>query len=216
MSEIFLKSNDLSLGYSNQIVIKGMNLNLFDEKNYQIIGKNGAGKTTLMNFISSNFDGTNFESKVDRLKISVNQISSTPTLIYDLTLDENLNYFTSDSSISTEDKLNVVFKYIPRDYLDEKVKNFSSGMIRRVELSIIEIKNPSVFSLEILNFIKWEASKSVPSIVVTIIPIGSNSFIVANKPVVGSLSVINIGFESGIILMNKVSWVKAPRASPTS
>ena len=39
MSEIFLKSNDLSLGYSNQIVIKGINLNLFDEKNYQIIGK---------------------------------------------------------------------------------------------------------------------------------------------------------------------------------
>ena len=157
MSEIFLKSNDLSLGYSNQIVIKGMNLNLFDEKNYQIIGKNGAGKTTLMNFISSNFDGTNFESKVDRLEISVNQISSTPTLIYDLTLEENLNYFTSDSSISTEDKLNVVFKYIPRDYLDEKVKNFSSGMIRRVELSIIEIKNPSVFCIdEPLNFLDSE------------------------------------------------------------
>lgn len=157
MSEIFLKSNNLSLGYSNQIVIKGMNLNLFDEKNYQIIGKNGAGKTTLMNFISSNFDGTNFESKVDRLNISVNQISSTPTLIYDLTLEENLNYFTSDSSISTEDKLNVVFKYIPRDYLDEKVKNFSSGMIRRVELSIIEIKNPSVFCIdEPLNFLDSE------------------------------------------------------------
>ena len=157
MSEIFLKSNDLSLGYSNQIVIKGINLNLFDEKNYQIIGKNGAGKTTLMNFISSNFDGTNFESKFDRLKISVNQISSTPTLIYDLTLEENLNYFTSDSSISTEDKLNVVFKYIPRDYLDEKVKNFSSGMIRRVELSIIEIKNPSVFCIdEPLNFLDSE------------------------------------------------------------
>ena len=159
MSEIFLKSNDLSLGYSNQIVIKGMNLNLFDEKNYQIIGKNGAGKTTLMNFISSNFDGTNFESKVDRLKISVNQISSTPTLIYDLTLEENLNYFTSDSSISTEDKLNVVFKYIPRDYLNEKVKNFSSGMIRRVELSIIEIKNPSVFCIdEPLNFLDSEGA----------------------------------------------------------
>ena len=157
MSEIFLKSNDLSLGYSNQIVIKGINLNLFDEKNYQIIGKNGAGKTTLMNFISSNFDGTNFESKVDRLNISVNQISSTPTLIYDLTLEENLNYFTSDSSISTEDKLNVVFKFIPRDYLDEKVKNFSSGMIRRVELSIIEIKNPSVFCIdEPLNFLDSE------------------------------------------------------------
>ncbi len=157
MSEIFLKSNDLSLGYSNQIVIKGMNLNLFDEKNYQIIGKNGAGKTTLMNFISSNFDGTNFESKVDRLQISVNQISSTPTLIYDLTLEENLNYFTSDSSILTEDKLNIVFKYIPRDYLDEKVKNFSSGMIRRVELSIIEIKNPSVFCIdEPLNFLDSE------------------------------------------------------------
>ena len=107
MSEIFLKSNDLSLGYSNQIVIKGMNLNLFDEKNYQIIGKNGAGKTTLMNFISSNFDGTNFESKVDRLKISVNQISSTPTLIYDLTLEDLfLMRFVSNETPSESKKFN--------------------------------------------------------------------------------------------------------------
>ena len=52
MSEIFLKSNDLSLGYSNQIVIKGINLNLFDEKNYQIIGKNGAGKTSILEALS--------------------------------------------------------------------------------------------------------------------------------------------------------------------
>ena len=61
MSEIFLKSSNLSLGYSNQIVIKGLDIQLSYVRDYQIIGKNGAGKTTLMNFIALNFDGTHFE-----------------------------------------------------------------------------------------------------------------------------------------------------------
>ena len=58
MSEIFLKSSNLSLGYSNQIVIKGLDIQLSYTNDYQIIGKNGAGKTTLMNFIALNFDGS--------------------------------------------------------------------------------------------------------------------------------------------------------------
>ena len=61
MSKIFLKSSNLSLGYSNQIVIKGLDIQLSFINDYQIIGKNGAGKTTLMNFIALNFDGSYFD-----------------------------------------------------------------------------------------------------------------------------------------------------------
>ena len=32
------------------------------DQNYQIVGKNGAGKSTLLNYISFNFDGTDFNS----------------------------------------------------------------------------------------------------------------------------------------------------------
>ena len=157
MSEIFLKSSDLSLGYSNQIVIKGLDIQLNYVKDYQIIGKNGAGKTTLMNFIALNFDGTHFESNVNRSQISINQISSTSTLIQELTLSENIDYYTSETSLELEEKLNIVFKYLPEDYLNEKIKSFSSGMLRRAELSIIEIKSPLVFCIdEPLNFLDSE------------------------------------------------------------
>ena len=157
MSEIFLKSSDLSLGYSNQIVIKGLDIQLSYVRDYQIIGKNGAGKTTLMNFIALNFDGTHFESNVNRSQISINQISSTSTLIQELTLSENIDYYTSETSLTSEEKLNIVFKYLPEDYLNEKIKSFSSGMLRRAELSIIEIKSPLVFCIdEPLNFLDSE------------------------------------------------------------
>ena len=157
MSEIFLKSSNLSLGYSNQIVIKGLDIQLSFVNDYQIIGKNGAGKTTLMNFIALNFDGSHFESKVNRSQISINQISSTSTLIQELTLSENIDYYTSESSLTSEEKLNIVFKYLPEDYLNEKIKSFSSGMLRRAELSIIEIKSPLVFCIdEPLNFLDSE------------------------------------------------------------
>jgi ABC-type multidrug transport system ATPase subunit len=157
VSEIFLKSSDLSLGYSNQIVIKGLDIQLSYVRDYQIIGKNGAGKTTLMNFIALNFDGTHFESNVNRSQISINQISSTSTLIQELTLSENIDYYTSETSLELEEKLNIVFKYLPEDYLNEKIKSFSSGMLRRAELSIIEIKSPLVFCIdEPLNFLDSE------------------------------------------------------------
>ena len=157
MSEIFLKSSDLSLGYSNQIVIKGLDIQLSYVRDYQIIGKNGAGKTTLMNFIALNFDGTHFESNVNRSQISINQISSTSTLIQELTLSENIDYYTSETSLELEEKLNIVFKYLPEDFLNEKIKSFSSGMLRRAELSIIEIKSPLVFCIdEPLNFLDSE------------------------------------------------------------
>ena len=157
MSEIFLKSSNLSLGYSNQIVIKGLDIQLSFINDYQIIGKNGAGKTTLMNFIALNFDGSYFESKVNRSQISINQISSTSTLIQELTLSENIDYYTSETLLASEEKLNIVFKYLPEDYLNEKIKSFSSGMLRRAELSIIEIKSPLVFCIdEPLNFLDSE------------------------------------------------------------
>ena len=185
MSEIFLKSSNLSLGYSNQIVIKGLDIQLSFINDYQIIGKNGAGKTTLMNFIALNFDGSHFESKVNRSQISINQISSTSTLIQELTLSENIDYYTSETSLASEEKLNIVFKYLPEDYLNEKIKSFSSGMLRRAELSIIEIKSPLVFCIdEPLNFLDSEGVLLLANLI--------KDRSIANKCNILSLSLIHI------------------------
>ncbi|MFL2696298.1 MAG: ATP-binding cassette domain-containing protein [Candidatus Actinomarina sp.] len=154
MSEIFFKSTNLTLGYSNQVVLNNLNLEFSEKNNYQIIGRNGAGKSTLINYISSNFDGSDFKSKVIRTKSNIDQISPYATLIMELTLLENIKYFTTKSHLSTDDKLKVSNNYLPEIYLNEKVENFSSGMIKRAELSIIEIKNPTVLCIdEPLNFL---------------------------------------------------------------
>lgn len=157
MSEIFFKSSNLTLGYSNQVVLNNLNLEFSEKNNYQIIGRNGAGKSTLINYISSNFDGSDFKSKVIRTKSNIDQISPYATLIMELTLLENIKYFTTKSQLSTDDKLKVSNNYLPEIYLNEKVENFSSGMIKRAELSIIEIKNPTVLCIdEPLNFLDSE------------------------------------------------------------
>tara|TARA_Y100000996_G_scaffold314590_1_gene250812 strand:+ start:208 stop:849 length:642 start_codon:yes stop_codon:yes gene_type:complete len=157
VSEIFFKSTNLTLGYSNQVVLSNLNLELSEENNYQIIGRNGAGKSTLINFISLNFDGTDFNSEVIRTKSNIDQISPYATLIMELTFLENIKYFTTKSELSIDEKIAISKNYLPEIYLDEKVKNFSSGMIRRAELSIIEIKEPTVLCIdEPLNFLDSE------------------------------------------------------------
>ena len=94
MKNIFLNSNNLTIGYGNEIVIKNLSLSLSNEKNYEIIGKNGSGKTTLSNFISYNFEGNLFDSVITRDKLDISEISPKPTLLENLTLDENVAYFT--------------------------------------------------------------------------------------------------------------------------
>ena len=122
-----------------------------------LVGPNGAGKSTLINFISLNFDGTDFNSEVTRTKSNIDQISPYATLIMELTFLENIKYFTTKSEMSLEEKIAISNNYLPEIYLDEKVKGFSSGMIRRAELSIIEIKEPTVLCIdEPLNFLDSE------------------------------------------------------------
>ena len=75
----------------------------------------------------------------------------------ELTFLENIKYFTTKSELSIDEKIAISKNYLPEIYLDEKVKNFSSGMIRRAELSIIEIKEPTVLCIdEPLNFLDSE------------------------------------------------------------
>ena len=157
MKNIFLNTNNLTIGYGNEIVIQNLSLSLNDEKNYEIIGKNGSGKTTLSNFISYNFEGSLFDSVITRHELDISEISPKPTLLENLTLDENITYFTHYLSIDEEmidSKLN---KFKLSDYRNDSIKNFSSGMIKRSELAICDIKNPDVLCIdEPLNYLDKE------------------------------------------------------------
>jgi ABC-type multidrug transport system ATPase subunit len=147
MSLIF-KSNNLSLGYGNQLVINNKNISLELSKNYEIIGKNGSGKTTLIMCISNNFIGNTFKSDIERGNNSIIEIGSTPSLISKMSLIENINYFLHNENLVKENVIEILNKYELYNFKDDLIEDFSSGMVKRSEIAIADIKNPDVLCVD--------------------------------------------------------------------
>jgi ABC-type multidrug transport system ATPase subunit len=147
MSLIF-KSNNLSLGYGNQLVINNKDISLELSKNYEIIGKNGSGKTTLIMCISNNFIGNTFKSDIERGNNSIIEIGSTPSLISKMSLIENINYFLHNENLVKENVLEILNKYELYNFKDDLIEDFSSGMVKRSEIAIADIKNPDVLCVD--------------------------------------------------------------------
>ncbi len=154
MNNIFFQTENLTLGYGNEIVIKDLDLSLEKNKNYEVIGKNGSGKTTLLNLLSNNFEGNTFDSDISREATNILEISHIPTLLENLTLIENVIYFTSSMNIDEEKVNSTIKKYDMLSFKNDTIKNFSSGMIKRTELAIADIKEPDVLCIdEPLNYL---------------------------------------------------------------
>ena len=147
MSLIF-KSNNLSLGYGNQLVINNKDISLELSKNYEIIGKNGSGKTTLIMCISNNFIGNTFKSDIERGNNSIIEIGSTPSLVPKMSLIENIDYFLHNEDLVDENVIEILNKYELYNFKDDLIEEFSSGMVKRSEIAIADIKNPDVLCVD--------------------------------------------------------------------
>lgn len=145
---LFFESDNLTLGYGNQLVIKNIDISLNFSKNYEITGKNGSGKTTLIMCISNNFIGNTFNSNIRRKDTSLMEIGSSPSLIPDLSLLENIKYFLFNDNINENMISNVLNKYELESFKSDLVRDFSSGMIKRSEIAIADLKNPKVLCID--------------------------------------------------------------------
>lgn len=145
---LFFESDNLTLGYGNQLVIKNLEISLNFSKNYEITGKNGSGKTTLIMCISNNFIGNTFNSNIRRKDTSLMEIGSSPSLMPELSLMENIKYFLFNDNINEKMITNVLNKYELKSFKSDLVRDFSSGMIKRSEIAIADLKNPKVLCID--------------------------------------------------------------------
>ena len=145
---LFFESDNLTLGYGNQLVIKNLEISLNFSKNYEITGKNGSGKTTLIMCISNNFIGNTFNSNIRRKDTSLMEIGSSPSLMPELSLLENIKYFLFNDSINENMISNVLNKYELESFKSDLVRDFSSGMVKRSEIAIADLKNPKVLCID--------------------------------------------------------------------
>ena len=145
---LFFKSNNLSLGYGNQLVINNLDLSLKISNNYEIIGKNGSGKTTLLMCISNNFIGNTFNSNIERGEYSFMEIGSSPSLIPKLSLIENINYFLFKENIDEKFIFETLNKYQLNEFKEDLIEDYSSGMVKRSELAIADLKKPDILCID--------------------------------------------------------------------
>jgi len=145
---LFFESDNLTLGYGNQLVIKNLEISLNFSKNYEITGKNGSGKTTLIMCISNNFTGNTFNSNIRRKDTSLMEIGSSPSLMPELSLLENIKYFLFNDNINENMISNVLNKYELESFKSDLVRDFSSGMVKRSEIAIADLKNPKVLCID--------------------------------------------------------------------
>ena len=145
---LFFESDNLTLGYGNQLVIKNLEISINFSKNYEITGKNGSGKTTLIMCISNNFTGNTFNSNIRRKDTSLMEIGSSPSLMPELSLLENIKYFLFNDNINENMISNVLNKYELESFKSDLVRDFSSGMIKRSEIAIADLKNPKVLCID--------------------------------------------------------------------
>ncbi len=145
---LFFESDNLTLGYGNQLVIKNLDISLNFSKNYEITGKNGSGKTTLIMCISNNFIGNTFNSNIRRKDTSLMEIGSSPSLMPELSLLENIKYFLFNDNINESMISNVLNKYELESFKSDLVGDFSSGMVKRSEIAIADLKNPKVLCID--------------------------------------------------------------------
>ena len=145
---LFFESDNLTLGYGNQLVIKNLKISLNLSKNYEITGKNGSGKTTLIMCISNNFIGNTFNSNIERGEYSFMEIGSSPSLIPKLSLIENIKYFLYKESIDEKLIVETLNKYQLSEFKEDLIEDYSSGMVKRSELAIADLKKPDILCID--------------------------------------------------------------------
>ena len=145
---LFFESDNLTLGYKNQLVIKNLKISLNFSKNYEITGRNGSGKTTLIMCISNNFIGNTFNSNIYRKDTSIMEIGSSPSLMPELSLLENIKYFLFNENINETTVSNILDKYELDSFKSDLIGDFSSGMVKRSEIAIADLKNPKVLCID--------------------------------------------------------------------
>ena len=161
MSEI-IKIQELSKVYkgNNFPSLNNLSLNI-SEGITGILGPNGAGKTTLIHIITGlikDFNGSvecfeyKLPNKIDKLKPLIGIVPQEIALYQDLTAVENLKFFGSLYKIDKKLISQNIDSYLTDlglyDRRNDKIKNFSGGMKRRVNLICGLLHQPKLLLLD--------------------------------------------------------------------
>lgn len=138
IKEYFIQKVTKKLHYKELVALDNVSFDVYKGEVVGIIGTNGSGKSTMLRLVSGVINPTSGHIEVDRSKVQLLTLGTG----FDMELTARENVYLNGSIIGYSKKfLDEHFDEIIEfaeleNFVDEKVKNFSSGMVSRLGFSI--------------------------------------------------------------------------------
>ena len=156
-----IEIKDVTKSYGRQKVLQNVSFEIIEGELFGLLGPNGAGKSTLIDIltgIQSMDSGEIFINgksiKTDKVEIR-KQLGLVPqdiALLEELNAVDNLEYFGGLYGLAGAELKNQIEKLLEvaglTDKKKEKVKNYSGGMKRRLNIAVAMLHNPSILILD--------------------------------------------------------------------
>jgi ABC-2 type transport system ATP-binding protein len=154
-----LEIKKLYKDYGNQIAVDGIDLKIEKGQIYGILGPNGAGKSTTIGMICGLIKKTSGEiiyweetNKIRKWKENIGIVPQDFALYWDLTAEENINFFCSLYGFKGEDLKQRTSKTLEfvglTDVRNKKASEFSGGMKRRLNIGCAIAHSPKLIIMD--------------------------------------------------------------------
>jgi ABC-2 type transport system ATP-binding protein len=161
--KVIVEIKNLTKIYNGRLepAVDSLYMEVYEGEIFGLLGPNGAGKTTTLSVLSGllkptsgkiKIDGYDLNYELSEIKKIIGVISQDIALYDKLTAYENLYYFGRLYSINKSVLNSIIDNLLHRlgllNYKNEKIKNFSGGMKRRINLLAGVLHNPKLLYLD--------------------------------------------------------------------
>lgn len=152
---------EISKSYGDFKALNNISLKINKGDILGLLGINGAGKSTLINILSCItesdsgavfWDKKNIKTNIDEYKRKIGVVPQEIALYQELSAIENLNFWGSlydISPLALKEKVNHVLNLFGLyDRRNQKIKTYSGGMKRKINIACSTLHNPSLLLMD--------------------------------------------------------------------
>jgi len=156
-----LEVNNLTKSYGKLVAVSGVTFRADSGQTIGLLGPNGAGKTTTVSIIAGLLspdsgevliEGKQVKSDTDPVKLKIGLVPQDMALYDELTARDNLTFFAALYSISgakAKQAIDAALNLVGlSDRASDRVKTFSGGMKRRLNLAAALLHDPQILLLD--------------------------------------------------------------------
>jgi ABC-type multidrug transport system ATPase subunit len=146
---VLLEVRDIHKRFRRNRVLKGVDLKIDPGEIVGITGENGSGKTTLLKIIVGLLKSDKGEVKISN---GFGYCSQTPLIFEDLTMEDNISYFSAAYGLDPEDGSARGAELMERlncaKYSDRLAAHLSGGTVQKLNLIISLLDRPGLLILD--------------------------------------------------------------------